>query len=284
MLFIFIAALFSVTVSVLLKIYKNRQFDIFQILALNYVVASSLAYVWFKPNFSLLSWSTPWWLIGLLAILLPLVFWFLHQSLIYAGLIKTEIAQRISVVLTILISALVYQEQFGSLKIMGIVLGCIAVIFMLLGKSSHQKSHIQHKFMWRSLLAVWVGYAIIDLLFKYLSTQGMQFSLSLTLIFIFSAILMLMVNVIKKVQWHQPSIAAGALLGVMNFSNIAFYLYAHAVLKDNPAIVFASMNILVVVLGIIAAIVIFNERLNRYKIIGGVLAMIAVYCLMQSML
>lgn len=284
MLFIFIAALFSVAVSVLLKIYKNKQLDIFQILAFNYVTASGLAYLWFKPEFSVLSWSTPWWLIGLLAILLPLVFWFLHQSLTHAGLIKTEIAQRISVVLTILISALIYQEHFTTLKFIGIALGFLAVICMLLGKSTRQEHQISSHLMWRSLLAVWVGYAVIDLLFKYLSTQGMQFSVSLTLIFILAAILMLAVNVLKKAQWHQHSIIAGVVLGILNFSNIAFYLYAHKLLKDSPAIVFASMNILVVVFGVIAAIVIFKEKLNSSKIVGGILAIVAVYCLMQSML
>lgn len=284
MIFIFIAAIFSVMVSVLLKIYKNHNFDIFQILTFNYIVASILAYCWFKPDFSLLGWSTPWWLIGLLAVLLPLVFWFLHQSLQYAGLIKTEIAQRISVVLTILISALIYQEQFSGLKILGIALGFIAVICMVLGKSAIAASIEKPAYVWRSLIAVWAGYAIIDLLFKYLSTQGMQFSVSLTLIFMFAAIFMLLWNIVLKTEWNKKSIRAGMILGVFNFSNIAFYLYAHKLLKDSPAVVFASMNILVVVFGIIAALTIFKEKLNTSKVIGGGLAILAVYCLMQSMI
>lgn len=284
MLFIFIAAIFSVTVSVLLKIYKNHNLDIFQILTFNYIIASILAYFWFRPEFGVLGWSSPWWLIILLAVLLPLVFWFLHQSLRYAGLIKTEIAQRISVVLTILISALLYQEQFSGLKILGIGLGFVAVICMILGKSNLSQATENSTYIWRSLLAVWAGYAVIDLLFKYLSTQGMQFSVSLTLIFMFAAIFMLLWNVLLKTQWNKKSIVAGAMLGVLNFSNIAFYLYAHKLLKDSPAVVFASMNILVVILGIIAAVTLFKEKLNTSKVIGGGLAVLAVYCLMQSMM
>ena len=284
MLYIFIAALFSVSVSVLVKIYRQHHLDIFQILAFNYVMASILSYLWFKPSFSTLSLASPWWLIGLLAVLLPLVFWFLHQSLRYAGLIKTEIAQRISVVITILISALVYQEQFSTLKIAGIVLGFIAVLCLVTGKSTQQNTNIPTYFMWLSLVGVWGGYAVIDLLFKYLSTLGMQFSISLTLIFMLAAIMMLLWNVIKKTVWHQKSIMAGLVLGVFNFSNIAFYLYAHKLLKDSPAVVFAGMNILVVVFGIIAAVLIFKEKLNSGKLIGGGLAVLAVYCLMQSMM
>ena len=284
MLFIFIAALFSVSVSVLVKIYKQHNLDIFQILACNYLMASVLAYIWFKPSFTMLSLSSPWWLIILMAVLLPLVFWFLHQSLRYAGLIKTEIAQRISVVITILVSAFLYQEQFSTLKIAGIVLGFIAVACLVVGKSSQQMTNTPSHFMWLSLMGVWSGYAIIDLLFKHLSTLGMQFSVSLTLIFIFATCLMLLWNVINKTVWNKKSIMAGLLLGVFNFSNIAFYLYAHKLLKDTPAVVFASMNILVVVLGIIAAVLVFKEKLNLSKAVGGVLAISAVYCLMQSML
>lgn len=284
MLFILIAAIFSVMVSVLLKIYKNKQLDIFQILAFNYIVASGLSFVWFQPSLGLLGWATPWWLIVLMAILLPCVFWLLYQSLLYAGLIKTEIAQRISVVLTILVSAFIYQEQFSQLKILGIVLGVGAVLCIILGKSNQPSTLNRPTIMWWSLLGVWLGYAVIDLLFKYLSTQGMQFSVSLTVIFIFAAILLLAFNVIKKTQWNRASIVAGMVLGVFNFSNIAFYLYAHKLLKDSPAVVFASMNILVVTLGIVAAIIIFKEKLNASKILGGILAILAVYCLMQSML
>lgn len=284
MIFIFIAALFSVSVSILLKLYKNKNYDIFQVLSFGYVAASILSYVWFKPDLSTLGWSTPWWLIAILGVLLPLVFWFLHQALTHAGLIKTEIAQRISVVITILISAFIYHEEFSTFKIIGIVLGILAVLCLVLGKSDgSQKSH-QSKKMWLSLLGVWVGYAVIDLLFKHLSTQGMQFSSSLTIIFILAAILLILFNLMKKTIWKKESIAAGILLGIFNFSNIAFYLYAHKTLKDTPAVVFASMNILVVTLGIVAAVVIFKEKLNTSKVIGGSLALIAVYFLMQSML
>ena len=284
MLFILIAALFSVAVSVLLKIYKNKQYDIFQILSFNYLTASVLAFVWFKPSMSVLTWSSPWWLIIIMAVLLPLVFWFLHQSLRYAGLIKTEIAQRISVILTILVSAIIYQEHFSLLKIVGITLGLIAVFCILYGKATEKELSKNRKYMWLSVIGVWLGYAVIDLLFKYLSTQGMQFSVSLNLIFIFAALLTLLWNFAKKTVWTKSSVLAGSVLGILNFSNIAFYLYAHQQLKDSPAVVFASMNILVVVLGIIAAIVIFKEKINVSKVLGGSFAVAAVYCLMQSMM
>ncbi|GAA5005328.1 EamA family transporter [Acinetobacter puyangensis] len=282
MLLLIIAALFSVSVSVTLKIYKTYKLSILQILAFNYVSASLLAFIYLKPDFSHFNLHTPWWLIVLLGILLPSIFWCLDRALQHAGLIKTEIAQRISVVLTILISAMIYQEQFSVLKIAGIVLGILAVVLMLMGKSGSQ-AKIQSG-AWQYILAVWIGYAIIDLLFKYTSNLGLQFGSTLTAIFCCAALVMFAVNLFKSVQWHSASIFAGLGLGVLNFTNIYFYLQAHQQLKDSPAIVFAGMNILVVLFGIVAAILIFKEKMTTGKILGGLCAILAVYCLMQSML
>ncbi|KAA8734681.1 DMT family transporter [Acinetobacter qingfengensis] len=281
MLYIVIAALFSVSVSIALKLYKQKNLDIYQILTFNYVSASILAYLWLQPDFSSLNLHSPWWLIIVLGILLPGVFWCLDRSLQDAGLMKTEIAQRISVVLTILISALIYQEYFSILKITGIILGVIAVIFMLIG----QKNTVETKTTIPvSLISVWIGYAVIDLLFKYTASLGLKFSASLTAIFMLSTILMLIFNILRRCKWHWHNVIAGLLLGLFNFANIALYLQAHQQLKDNPSVVFAGMNILVVVFGMLAAIFIFKEKVTTNKLCGAVCAIIAVYVLMQSMI
>lgn len=284
MLFIVIAALFSVCVSIALKLFKQANLNIFQILSFNYVSASVLSYVWLEPQFDSMHLTQSWGLILLLGILLPSVFWCLDRSLQYAGLIKTEIAQRLSVVLTLLVSAMIYQEHFSVLKLTGIGLGIIAVLCMLYGKKAQQVQQHSSTQIGLSILSVWIGYAVIDLLLKYTSSLGLQFALTLTLIFMVAALFSFIIAILKSVAWQRNSILAGLGLGLLNFANIAFYLKAHQWLKDSPAIVFAGMNILVVVFGIIAAVFIFKEKLNASKVLGGLLALVAVYCLMQSML
>ena len=78
-------------------------------------------------------------------------------------------------------------------------------------------------------------------------------------------------------------ISFGLLLGVLNFANIAFYVKAHMMLKDTPAIVFAGMNILVVIFGVIAGLLIFKERLKPASTIGLILGVISVVCLAYAM-
>ena len=76
----------------------------------------------------------------------------------------------------------------------------------------------------------------------------------------------------------------GLLLGGVNFANIALYVKAHMIFKESPAIVFAGMNILVVMLGVVSGVVFFKEKLTTYTWIGLFAGILAVLCLAKSMM
>lgn len=248
----------------------------------NYASASVLCFWWFQPNVQQLSLTdTPWLLILALGVLLPSVFLFLAKALQTAGILKTEIAQRLSVVLSLTAAYFIFQEQFNSLKIVGIALGIAAVLCILYshrgGSSSAQAGMLY-------LALVWVGYALIDVLLKYTTGLGLQFALVLNLMFICAFILSLGYILIQHKSWGSgKNIAAGLILGMLNFANIAFYVKAHMALKDSPAVVFAGMNILVVILGVISGLLFFKEKLKPSTAIGLGLGIISVMCLAYAM-
>ncbi len=280
---IFSAALCSVLVSILLKFSKQKGFDALQMIAWNYVIASSLSYLWFKPDLAHISISqTPWWLIIVLGMVLPSIFLCLAKSLHTAGILKTEIAQRLSVVLSLLGAYFLFQEQFNQLKMLGIGLGIIAVLCIIISqKNSAQQdsdSLLDQKGV-LYLLSVWIGYAVVDILLKYTTSLGLQFPVTLTLMFLCSFIFSIIYLVFRKAQWHRKNILAGIALGLLNFANIALYVKAHILLKNSPAIVFAGMNILVVLFGVIAGLIIFKEKLKVITVIGLVLGLGGVVCL-----
>lgn len=277
------AALCSVFVSIFLKMMKNRGFEPIQMITWNYAIASILCFVWFKPDLQHISIvHTPWLQIIALGVLLPSVFLFLSKSLQTAGILKTEIAQRLSVVLSLLAAYVIFNEQFNDLKIAGIILGIFAVLLILLSNKSKGGGSNQGIVY---LALVWVGYALIDVLLKYTTGLGLQFSVALNLMFICAFILSLSFIYIKYNNIGQlKNIGAGAVLGLLNFANIALYVKAHMLLKDSPAVVFAGMNILVVVFGVLSGLVFFKERLKTASVIGLVLAITSVACLAYSML
>lgn len=279
---IFSAALCSVLVSILLKIAKSRGFDVLQMIAWNYAIASILCFFWFKPDLLHISISqTPWWLIALLGGVLPTIFLFLAKSLETAGILKTEIAQRLSVVLSLAAAYFLFNEQFSQLKLIGIGLGLAAVILIVFSRSGGKASNQNNQSI-VYLLCVWVGYALVDVLLKYTTSLGLQFAVSLNLMFIFAFVLCIIYLSVKKTAWTRQNLLAGLSLGVLNFANIALYVKAHILLKDSPAIVFAGMNILVVVFGIVAGVLIFKERLNWLLILGLSLGLAGVLCLAMA--
>lgn len=279
---IFAAALCSVVVSIILKIGKNKGLSPIHMITWNYCTASILAFWWFKPAVQQISLvHTPWLLIIALGILLPSVFLFLAKSLQTAGILKTEIAQRLSVILSLLSAYFIFQEQFNPLKMIGIGLGLGSIALILF---SNRQSGANSTSGVLYLALVWAGYALIDVLLKYTTSLGMQFALVLNLMFICAFILSLSYVWVKyQSLGSMSSIVAGLVLGALNFANIAFYVKAHMMLKDSPAIVFAGMNLLVVILGVLAGIFFFKERLKPASSFGLILGLASVCCLAYAM-
>ncbi|MGE8562139.1 MAG: EamA family transporter [Acinetobacter sp.] len=282
---IFAAACCSVVISILLKLAKAKGFDALQMIVWNYASASVLCYLWFKPDLQHISiTNTPWWLIVALGVLLPSIFLCLAKALQYAGIVKTEIAQRLSVVLSLLAAFFIFQEQFNSLKIIGIALGISAVLSILFSHQNVATSQSSSKTAMLYLALVWFGYALVDVLLKYTTGLGVQFAVALNLMFICAFVLSLAyIAITTKTAGSTKNILAGLSLGILNFANIALYVKAHMLLKDTPAIVFAGMNILVVVLGALSGLIIFKEKLKPATVFGLALGLASVICLAYAM-
>lgn len=279
------AACCSVLVSIVLKYLKAKGFDVFQMITWNYLSASILCYYWFKTDLTHISFNhTPWWLILVLAVLLPSIFLCLAKSLQFAGILKTEIAQRLAVILSLLAAYFIFGEQFSQIKLIGVVLGIIAILAIIIGQATEQASKGINLKSALFLFSVWAGYAAIDVLLKYSSSLGLQSAVTLNLAFIGAFILSIAYIAITQPNWQPKNIFTGLVLGVLNFANIALYVKAHMLFKETPAIVFAGMNILVVVLGVLSGVIFFKERLQAYTWIGLVSGIVAVLCLAKAMM
>lgn len=83
----------------------------------------------------------------------------------------------------------------------------------------------------------------------------------------------------KSVRWRVESVVGGIFLGGLNFMNIVTYITAHQMMKDNPTLVFAGMNIGVIVLGTLSGALFFKEKINTINTAGIVLALCSIACL-----
>ena len=80
----------------------------------------------------------------------------------------------------------------------------------------------------------------------------------------------------RRTRLDLRHLGAGLLLGTLNFGNIVFYVRAHQQLHDSPAVVFATMNIGVVLLGTAVGMLASGERTSWLTRAAIVLAVAAI--------
>lgn len=275
MLFLILSILCSVTVGVIFKITRKYNTNAIQIITFNYVIALLLCYFTFSPDLTTIPADVPWSIYALVGILLPVVFLFLFSSIKHMGIVKTDAAQRLSLFIPIIAAWLIFKEEFNFYKVIGLVIGFVALLLIL----KKQTSNDQNKWIYPA--AVFLGFGIIDILFKQIALYtALPYTTSLFMVFDISLAVSLLIVVydvvVKKVKLQSKNLLFGVLVGIFNFGNILFYLKAHKAFAENPSTVFAGMNMGVIVLGSVVGLLFFKEKLSKINFLGITLALIAI--------
>ena len=277
MIYVVLSVICSVLVSVLLKLARRFSVDIGQAVAWNYAVASVLTPLVLRPPLTMLRDPTaPWLALAGLAVLLPTIFLVLAASVRHAGIVRSDAAQRLSLLISLLAAFVIFGEKLDLLKGAGIVLGLLALLCMVW--RSERVAASDGASAWVYPLVVLAGFAAIDILFKRVAQAGLPLGASLQAMFLFSLVVALVLPLWHRVRgrsvFTRRSALAGVALGLANFGNILFYLRAHRALPQHPALIFASTNIGVVALGALIGVLVFREQLSRLNF-GGVLMALA---------
>jgi len=282
MIYIFLSVCCSVFVSVLLKLAKRYEIDTRQAITWNYSIAGVLTWLIFKPEIPQFS-ETLYPVYIALGLLLPSLFLILALSVQYTGIVKTDVAQRLSLFIPVLAAFLIFEEAYSLLKIAGIVIAIIAIIFSIPWQKQTESSNSY----WIYPLIVFIGMGIIDILFKQIArTENIPFTSSLlvifTLAFMISVLYLLYQMLINGLKPTIINFICGWILGIANFGNIVFYLKAHQTLSKQPSLVFSAMNIGVILLGSAVGVLLFREKLSRLNYAGIILALISILTLAMS--
>lgn len=275
MYFLIFSIICSVTVGILLKIVRKYAVSIIQIILWNYVFALLLCFFVFKPELSALEGSVPWIIYALLAFLMPTIFLILAASIRHMGIVRTDAAQRLSLVIPVTAAYFIFNEGFNLFKIIGLGIGFPAIWLILM-----KNDRVDGK-KWIFPALVLLGFGIVDILFKKVALYtAIPYTTSLSVIFL-GALLVSVVFAVNdsitcSTKFTYINIVFGALIGIFNFGNILYYLKAHQAFSDNPSTVFAVMNIGVIIVGSIAGVTLFKEKLSSLNYAGIFLALAAI--------
>lgn len=275
LLYLPVSVLCSVSVAIMLKLARQHNIDVRQAILVNYGVAALLCLALLRPDPGQLmqAHGTLLWVLGALGILMPTVFVAMAQSVRHAGIARSDAAQRLSLFIALAAAFVLFGEPVTAKKLAAIVLACLALACLLRkpGPDAAQPGAV-----WLWPLAVWAGYGVIDVMFKLVARSGGAFAPALLAVFVLAGLLTLIWLLAHRTDWRARDLASGAVLGLANFGNIYTYIRAHQSLPDQPALVFASMNMGVIALGTAAGALFFKEKLSALNLAGLVIALAAI--------
>lgn len=282
MIFLLFAIIASVSVAIFLKLARKQKIDVEQAILINYVCAILWCLLLLKPDFNHVfdtRDSTKNLIVLGLGVLLPSVFVVMSKAVEIAGIVKSDAAQRLSLFIPILSAFLLFGEMLTTSKIVGILLAFIALSLIVYRPTTQSQANAFGASSLIILMGVWLGYGVIDVLFKQMSKLGNAFADTLFLSFVLALVVMLGVLLVKKTKWHSKSLLSGIILGSLNFANILFYIKAHQAYKQDPTLVFAGMNIGVIGLGALVGLFLFKEKVSKVNLAGIGVGVVAIFCL-----
>jgi drug/metabolite transporter (DMT)-like permease len=279
MIYVLASVVCSVLVSVLLKLARRLRVDVGQAVAWNYVAAGVATALMLRPALAPLTQpGVPWLALALLGVLLPTIFLALGASVQHAGIVRSDVAQRLSLLISLLAAFALFGERLDAAKAVGCVLGLVALIGMVWrGSDDAAQSDGTARWLWP--LVVLAGFGSIDVLFKRVAVAGLPLGTSLQALFALAMVVAFALAFARRTRFDVRSLLGGIALGLCNFGNILFYLRAHRALPHSPSLVFAGMNLGVVALGALTGLLLFRERLSRINLASLGLALLVVLLL-----
>lgn len=265
----------STSIALIIRLSGTQNEKPIVLLAANYFIASliSIIYIFYfesRFSFTIVSFGL---LLGLLFIL---SFFAFTKAVNLAGTALATVSSRLSVIVPLLLSIIIFYEQPNVLQIIGMLIALITIYFFYLSLKDTNISAENNKMKYFYLLAVLVGIGINDFSMKifqqtYSEVEKPYFLFSI----FFSAFLYSVFYIkIKQIKLEKNTIIKGAILGVPNVYSTIFLIGA---LSQLPAVlVFPLTNIGIILLTALLALIIFKEKLNRYGVFSLILGLIAI--------
>lgn len=279
MIFVLFSILCSVLVSVILKLARRYEINTTQLIAWNYPTALLLNVLFYRPDVAAISFNAGNTTLYLtLGFLLPSLFLAIAASIRYTGIVRTDIAQRVSIFIPLIAAFLLFKEDPDTRSMLGIGIGLLAIFFSIQWKSDEGKSGRKY---WLYPLIIFFGMGLVDILFKQVAQhQEVPYTTSVFFIFL-TALLISFSYIAVKIYRKEERLSAGSAvwggaLGIFNFGNILFYMKAHRAIPENPSVVFSAMNVGVIALGALVGMLIFREKLSTLNKFGILLAIISI--------
>ena len=274
----------SSMIYVVFRIAKNYNCKLSTLITYNYLAASLLGLLLFRPFQTVEENNISGWIpFGiLLGILFILMFFLIGLSSQKTGITVTTLANKLSLVFPVLFSLIFFDEETTTVKLTGLITATLAV-GLTLYKKDIKKTNILYILL---PMLIFFGSGLVDSIVKYVQAvkisdnEAGMYSMVVFFTAFLCGIVIMVFSKNTKYTIHFPTVILGILLGTVNFGSLYFIIRALNTSNLESSMVFALNNMSIVALTAMLGTILFKERLNKINFAGIVLAIVSLYFLL----
>lgn len=282
MILLLLCILVNAFIVVIFNYFGKYNVKNFQAIVINYFVCVIVGSVIMgEPAVTLEIIDKPWFFAAVfLGVIFTLVFNVVALTVQKFGLTITSIFQKMSLLAPAIIAMTFFNEAATVLKILGIIVSVLAIVVLSLRRGAKLEGYDSKS--WIFPLLTFVGSSVIDSSLYIVDETGLASSGDigfLSSLFFTAAVSGAIIWAVRH-DYSQPfvekkSIIAGIGLGIPNF----FSIYLLLLVLDQGlggSVVFPINNVGILACSALFGLILFQEKFDRKKIIGFVLAVLSI--------
>ena len=277
----------SALIYVIFKLFQQFEIKTFQAIVMNYFTCSVIGFFatgrdQLQEMLVVVEPALPY-AFGLGCLFIS-VFTFIGYTSQTFGVSIASIADKLSLIIPVVVAFILYQDEITVLKVLGIVLSIIAVLLAVFKKKNKKDKQLTTN--WYYPIIVFIGAGLIGTLLKEVQFRFTEINYNTFLIFLFGVafavgFLVFLFQLLRgSRQLSVKSLFAGVLLGIPNYFSIYYLMQTLNTPNWESSIVFPVMNIGVVILSSIVGLLLFKEHFSKQNWIGFALSIIAISMLL----
>lgn len=285
MIFLWISILSSTLIYLTFKLRNKFNAHLKGMIIINYLIATLLGLAinpnTFHPEKLI---AAEWFPIAaMIGLLFVAMFFLIGWSTEKTGIALTSISTRMSMIIPILVSMLLFNEIISFSKLVKIILTLVAV-----GLAIYRKPDKSIKPIYAFLpFILFFGSGGVDSLVKlaqhlYIPTDQIElFSSSLFGISFLGSLLLLFTKKENQKLISRSTLISGTLLGLFNFGSLFFFINALNKSGIDSSLLFGINNLSIVCLSLLLGFFLFKEKLSRINWMGIAFSLICIIVLIR---
>ena len=278
MIDLLLSVVFATSLFLIFKWFEKYGVDNSQGIIFNYLTAFTLGVLFNTDyNYTGIHEESWFWNTIILGVTFVTIFNVMAVTSQKIGVSVTSVANKMSLIVPVVVAYLIFQDQMTWLKIAGVALAIPGVILV---SKPRRGSKRDMRYFYLPII-VFLGSGFIDTFLNYsreihqISDQEL-FSF-IPPVFLTAAItgtILLLIRKKKPFQWK--NVFWGIVLGIPNYGSIYFIMRALKTTGWESSVVFPVNNMAVVALSAVSSLLLFQERLTQTNWIGIILSLAAI--------